>query len=97
MFSYETFSHRYASVGWPAIIYLQQLCMDTGCSLEYLPEAMDDRDGWRERERELGKSVWEAWHDDGDDDDDILSQAFYIVASFRIKNQCVDSIFPFYL
>ena len=34
-------SHRCASVGQPTRTYLQQLCMDTGRSLEDLPEAMD--------------------------------------------------------
>ena len=29
----------------------QKLCTDTGCCLEDLPEAMDDTDGWPERER----------------------------------------------
>ena len=28
-----------------------QLCADTGCSPEDLPGAMDDREGWRERDR----------------------------------------------
>ena len=28
----------------PAITYKEQLCADTGCSLEDLPEAMDDRE-----------------------------------------------------
>ena len=32
--------------------YIQQLCADTGCSLEDLPEVMDDREKWRE-------SVWD--------------------------------------
>ena len=47
-------SHGSASVGRSARTYLQQLCTDTGCSLEDLPEAIDNRDGWRacERERE---------------------------------------------
>ena len=35
----------------PTRTYIQQLCVDTGCSLEDLPGAMDDRDGWRERVR----------------------------------------------
>ncbi len=43
-----------ASVGRPASTYLHQLCADTGCSLEDLPGAMDDRDRWRERERKRG-------------------------------------------
>ena len=28
----------------PARTYIQQLCVDTGCSPEDLPEAMDDRE-----------------------------------------------------
>ena len=37
----------------------QQLSADRGCALENMLRAMDDRDGWgeRERERESGKSV----------------------------------------
>ena len=41
-----TSSYRHASVGQPIRTYLQQIFMDTGCSLEDLPEAMDDRDKW---------------------------------------------------
>ena len=29
--------------------YIQQLCEDTGCCPEDLPEAMNDREKWRER------------------------------------------------
>ena len=36
-------SHRRAKAGWSARTYIQQLCADSGCSLEDLPEAMDDR------------------------------------------------------
>ena len=36
----------------PARTYIQQLCEDAGCSPEDLPEAMNDRENWRERERE---------------------------------------------
>ena len=43
-------SHRCASVRQATRTYLQLLCMDIGCSLEDLPEAMDDRDEWWERE-----------------------------------------------
>ena len=59
-----TSSHKRRSIGWPAGTYLQQLCMDTGCSLED-QEAMDDRNKYRERR----KSVLVAWHDDDDEDD----------------------------
>ena len=41
-------SHGRAKAGRPSRTYIQQLCVDTGNSLEYLPEAMNDRDGWRE-------------------------------------------------
>ena len=32
---------------------MQQLCTDTGCSPEDLPEAMDDREEWRNRVRDI--------------------------------------------
>ena len=30
-----------------------QLCEDTGCSPEDLPEAMNDREGWQERVKDI--------------------------------------------
>ena len=60
-------THRRASVGRPAVSYLPQFCVDTGCHLEDLLWAMDDRVGWKES----GKSVLSAWLDDDDDGDDI--------------------------
>ena len=39
--------------GLPGRTYVQQLCADARCSLEDLPEAMDDREGWRERVKEI--------------------------------------------
>ena len=39
--------------GRPARTYTQQLCEDTGCSPEDLPEAMNDREKWRERVRDI--------------------------------------------
>ena len=39
-------SHGRAKVGRPARTFLQQLCVNTGCSLEDLPGVMDDTDGW---------------------------------------------------
>ena len=53
-----------AKVGRPARTYIQQLCADTKCSLEDLPVAMDDREGWRERVREIragGVTSWWWW------------------------------------
>ena len=56
-------SHGWEKVGQPARTYIQQLCADTGCSLEDLPEAMDDRDGWQERVGEIHASsaTWCWW------------------------------------
>ena len=39
--------------GRPARTYIQQLFEDTGCSPEDLPEAMNDREKWRERVRDI--------------------------------------------
>ena len=38
-----------SKAGRPARTYIQQLCNDTGCNPEDLPEAMNDRETWRER------------------------------------------------
>ena len=46
-------SHNRAKAGRPAKTYIQQLCEDTGCSPEDLPEAMNDRDEWQERVRDI--------------------------------------------
>ena len=40
----------------PARTYIQQLCEDTGCSPEDLPEAMNDREKWREKVRDIPAS-----------------------------------------
>ena len=42
-----------AKAGRSAQTYIQELCEDTGCSLEDLPEAMNDREKWRERVRDI--------------------------------------------
>ena len=39
-------SYGRSKAGRPARTYTQQLCAGTGRSLEDLPGAMDDRDGW---------------------------------------------------
>ena len=56
-------SHGRAKAGWPAWIYTLQLYEDTGCSPEDLPEAMNDREGWRERVRDIraGGTKWWWW------------------------------------
>ena len=48
----------------PARTYIQQLCEDTGCSPEDLPEAMNDKEKWRERVRDVrasGTTWWWWW------------------------------------
>ena len=45
-----------AKAGRPARTYIQQLYEDTGCSPEDLPEAMNDREKWRERVRDIRAS-----------------------------------------
>ena len=55
-----------AKAGRPARTYIQQLCEDIGFSPEDLPEAMIDREKWKERG--LGISVLAARHHDDDDD-----------------------------
>ena len=56
-------SHGRAKVGRPARTYIQQLCADTRRSLEDLPGAMDNRDRWRERVREIcaSSATWWWW------------------------------------
>ena len=39
-------THGRAKAGRPARTYIQQLCEDTGCCPEDLPEAMNDREEW---------------------------------------------------
>ena len=53
-----------AKAGRPARTYIQQLCEDTGCSPEDQPEAMNDREKWRERVRDIrasGTTWWWWW------------------------------------
>ena len=52
---------RRTDVGGPARTYLQQLCMDIGCCLEDLLNAIETNG-----EKESGKSVLAARHDDDD-------------------------------
>ena len=55
--------HGQAKAGQPAQTYKQQLCEDTRCSPEDLPEAMNDWEEWRERVRDTraGGTTWWWW------------------------------------
>ena len=53
-----------AKAGRPARTYIHKLCEDTGCSRKDLPEAMKDREKWRERVRDIrasGTTWWWWW------------------------------------
>ena len=52
-----------AKAGRPPRTYIQQLSEDTGCSPEDLPEAMNEREKWRERVRVIpaGGTTWWWW------------------------------------
>ena len=53
-----------AKAGRPARTYIQQLCEDTGCSPEDLPEEMNDKEKWGERVKDIcasGSTWWWWW------------------------------------
>ena len=52
-----------SKAGRPAGTYIQQLGDDTGCNPEDLPEAMNDRETWRERVRDIraSRTTWWWW------------------------------------
>ena len=56
-------THGRAKAGRPARTYIQQLCEDTGCCPEDLPRAMNDRQEWRERVRDIraASTIWWWW------------------------------------
>ena len=57
-------SHGRAKAAWPARTYIQQLCEDTGCCSEDLPRAMNDREEWPERVRDIRatSAIWWWWY-----------------------------------
>ena len=56
-------THGRAKAGRPARTYIQQLCEDTGCCPEDLPRAMNDREEWRERVKDIraASTIWWWW------------------------------------
>ena len=56
-------THGRAKAGRPARTYIQQLCEDTGCCPEDQPRAMNDREEWRERVRDIraASTIWWWW------------------------------------
>ena len=53
MYSYGPPTHGRAKAGRPARTYIQQLCEHAGCCPEDLPEALNEREMWRERVRDI--------------------------------------------
>ena len=56
-------TYGWAKAGRSARTYIQQLCEYTGYSPEDLPEAINDREKWRERVRDIraGGTTWWWW------------------------------------
>ena len=56
-------THGRPKAGRPARTYIQQLGEDTGCCPEDLPRAMNDREEWRERVRDIRatSAIWWWW------------------------------------
>ena len=54
-----------SKAGRPARTFIQQLCDDTWCNPEDLPKAMNDRETWRERVRDIrvSRTSWWWWWD----------------------------------
>ena len=70
--------HGRAKAGRPARTYIQQLCEDTGCCPEDLPRAMNDREEWRERVRDIRatSATWWWWHHLPNRNDEYLADFF---------------------
>ena len=60
MYSCELLSHKWAKVGWPGRTYIQQLCANTGGSLEDLWEQWTIERGV---ERGSWRPMLPVWHD----------------------------------
>ena len=56
-------THGRAKAGRPARTYIQQRCEDTGCCPEDLPRAMNNREKWWERVRDIRatSTTWWWW------------------------------------
>ena len=56
-------THGRPKAGRQARTYIQQLCEDMGCCPEDLPRAMNDREEWRERVRDIRatSATWWWW------------------------------------
>ena len=55
-------THGRAKAGRPARTYIQKLCEDTRCCPEDLPRAMNDREEWRVRVRDICATSATWWY-----------------------------------
>ena len=77
-----TCTYDRAKAGRPARTYFQQLCEDMGCSHEDLPEAMNDREKWRERVWDIRAiGTWWWWWDEN-----IWLRSYNCVREKTLKN-----------
>ena len=79
-----------AKAGRLAWKYIQQLCEDTGCSPEDLPEAMNDREKWLERVRDIRASstTWWWW---------IVNKITFNEPLFKMLCHIISEIMPIYV
>ena len=87
--------------GRPARTYILQLCEDTGCIYEDLPEAMNDREKWRERVRDIRASGTTWWYDDlnniaNHENSDLSHSFFSKIGPIRLKKKDVLKIIPYF-
>ena len=83
-----------AKVGWPARTYIQQLCEDTGCNPEDLPEVMNDRGKWWERVRDIyagGTTWWWCIYPSS-----LIGKMWHIVSWFKWSKARLNSEFFFH-
>ena len=88
-----TLTYGQAKAGGPAWTYIQQLCEDTGCNPEDLLEAMNDKEKWRERVRDIraGGTTWWWWwwlgcYCPANYDDSPFHRVNYEASGFYVKN-----------
>ena len=80
-----------AKAGRPARTYIQQLCEDTGCNTEDLPEAMSDREKWRERVRDIRAdgTTWWWWWWNVSSNPTLRSHSLFTFLIFLLFNLCI--------
>ena len=81
-------TYGWAKAGRPARTYIQELCEDMGCGPEDPPEAMNDREKWRERVRDIracGTTWWWWWWHGHDFGIFVFETSCYFLFSFRIN------------